>query len=452
MPVIEDEKHKLPLDLSILAQNLPISATLAIDELITKKRLAKKEGLLHMGFGESTLPLHPSLKTALAEAADYTRYGPVRGILELRQTIAAYLGRTRGIECSAYQVVIGPGSKSLIFALLRLLEGDVLLPAPSWVSYAPIARLGGKQVVPVQTDPNDHHTLNAEVLSRTVAESKKRGAHPRILVVNSPDNPTGGMFDEKNVKEIAQWAKSEGITLISDEIYSELVHGWRKHISPFPFYPEGCIVTGGLSKTFSAGGWRLGYAILPATETGEKVVDAIRALGSEVWSTTATPIQKAAITAYSSNKSIESYIKSSATVFGYVTNELYETFNELGVPCPRPAGGFYLYPDFSPWRSILEKRGVKTSKELANYLLEEWGIATLPGSAFNEDPSALRLRLSTSTLCEPEDTDSPEEREKVLWEILKLATKKNFSPTFPLLTYSQERWTKVIKNLGNGSN
>lgn len=435
----------MPLQLELTAQNLPLSPTLAINELVAKK--LEKSKVLHMGFGESMMPLHPLLRNALAEAATATNYGPVRGVLELRRAIAAYLNRTRNLNCSSDQIVIGPGSKALIYALLRLLEGDVLLPNPSWVSYAPIARLGGKKAILLQTEDSDHHTLSIKMLSQVVKTAKKNGANPRILLVNSPDNPTGTMFVQKDIKAMAVWAKENGITLISDEIYAELAHGWRTHISPFLYYPEGTIVTGGLSKTFSAGGWRLGYAVLPATETGIKVIDAIRALGSEVWSTTSSPIQKAAIAAYTPSDSIEQYIASSASLFGYVTEQLYKTFLKLDVSCPRPAGGFYLYPDFSQWRSVLLKRGVTTGKDLAHYLLEEWNIASLPGSAFNEDSNALRLRLSTSALCEPGENLSPHEREKALWDILAKVSKKQFTFSLPTLSFAQEQWTKVISSL-----
>jgi aspartate/methionine/tyrosine aminotransferase len=445
MNSLGETSENKPLNLGINARNLSLSPTLEIDELVAKKK--EKHEVLHMGFGESTMPLHPSLRTALADAATYTRYGPVRGIRELREAIAGYLNRTRKFTCSADQIVIGPGSKSLIYALIRLLEGDVLLPSPSWVSYAPIARLGGKKAILIKTDEEDHHTLPIEILSDALKQAKKDGANPQILLVNSPDNPTGTMFATEDVRAMASWAKKNGITLISDEIYSELAHGWRDHVSPFLYYPEGCVVTGGLSKTFSAGGWRLGYAVLPATETGNKVIDAIRAFGSEVWSTTSAPIQKAAVTAFSPNKSIEKYIHCSAAVFGYTTRELYETFINLGISCPRPAGGFYLYPDFSHWRGSLLQLGVKTGKDLAHYLFEEWNIATLPASAFNEDPLALRLRLSTSRLCEPEKFNSPEEREEMLWKILDKATKKKFTLSVPVLTLAQERWTKVIQSL-----
>jgi len=442
-PTDESTTHE-PLHLTLHAQNLHFSPTLAIDELVVKKKLINSD-ILHMGFGESTMPLHPLLKKALSDAATYTRYGPVRGLSELRVAIAEYLNRTRKIQCTSDQIVIGPGSKSLIYAILRLLEGDVLLPNPSWVSYAPIARLGGKKAILVQTDPSDHHTLSKHILTQTLTAAIKNGANPKILLINSPDNPTGTMFEENTVKEIATWAKENGISLISDEIYAELSHGWRKHVSPYLYYPQGCIITGGMSKTFSAGGWRLGYIVLPKTDKGEKVIDAIRAFGSEVWSTTATPIQKAAVFAYKPNNSIEDYIANSAAAFGYVTEQLYKTFQTLDLPCPRPAGGFYLYPDFSKWRKILAQHNVHTGKDLSHYLLDVWNIATLSASAFNEDPFTLRLRLSTSGLCEPEVYDNPQKREEKLWEILDQVHKKNFNSLFPVLTKAQERWSLVIK-------
>src|SRR5438477_11668482 len=109
------------------------------------------------------------------------------------------------------------------------------------------------------------------------------------------------MFTREDTEAIALWSRDEGITLICDEIYAELAHGWREHISPARFYPEGCIVTGGLSKAFSAGGWRIGYAVMPAGERGAEVVAALRALASEIWSAAASPMQEAAIVAFTAN-------------------------------------------------------------------------------------------------------------------------------------------------------
>ncbi len=442
-----------PLRLVSAAHTLPTSATLAMNEAVAKRRAAGRE-TIHLGFGEAAFPLHPLLKTALAEAATHTGYAPVLGIPALRQAIAAYLSRTRGVMYAADQIVVGPGSKPLLYALLQILEGDVLLPVPSWVSYAPMARLAGRRVISVQTGPDDHHRLTLQALAQAITRAHRDGANPRILLVNTPSNPTGSMFDRPDVEALALWAREAGVTLISDEIYAELAHGWREHVSPARFYPEGCIVTGGLSKAFSAGGWRLGYAALPPTTAGNEAMAALRALASEIWSAAATPLQEAALAAYTPNASVEQYVQHSALVHGYAAGQLYDTLTRLGVPCPRPAGGFYLYPDFSPWRPVLLERGIRTSQELAHYLLEEWDIATLPGSVFDEEPLALRLRLATSLLCEPEHAASQEEREAALWRVLDQAEalrptdgKRQPAPSLPALERAQARWAEVIHGL-----
>ena len=444
-----------PLELAPGAQNLESSATLAMNEAVALRRSQGRE-TIHLGFGEATFPLHPLLQDALTRAAQHTSYAPVAGLPALRQAIAGYLARTRGLACSPDQVVVGPGSKPLLYALLHILQGDLLLAVPSWVSYAPQARMAGKRVIGVKTDPGDHHRLTPQALSEAVAQTGKEGADPRILLVNTPSNPTGSMFDHSDAEAIALWARDAGMTVISDEIYAELAHGWREHVSPARFYPQGCIVTGGLSKAFSAGGWRLGYAALPAGEGGARASTALRAFASEVWSAAATPIEEAAIIAFSPSAEMESYVRRSARVHGHATRRLYETLVGLGVPCPRPAGAFYLYPDFAPWRPALMQRGISTSQELARYLLDEWDIATLPGTVFGEQPEVLRLRLATSMLYSPQGSSSPDERAAALWRLLALAD--TLSPAdhaggpnlpMPALERAQARLTEVIHALSS---
>ncbi len=443
-----------PIQLVSGAQTLATSATLSMNEAVAKRRAAGRE-TIHLGFGEASFPLHPLLAAALAEAAKHTAYAPVLGIPNLRQAIADYLMRKRGLAFSSDQIIVAPGSKPLLYALLQVLEGDLLLPVPSWVSYAPQARLAGRKVIGVETDSVDCHRLTPPALSQAMLQAYRDGANPRILIVNTPSNPTGSMFERTDVEALALWAREEGITLISDEIYAELAHGWREHVSPASFYPEGCIVTGGLSKAFSAGGWRLGYAALPPTPAGTMAVVALRSLASEIWSSTATPIQEAALVAYSPDESIEQYVHRSALVHGYLADRLYKSLADLNVPCPRPAGGFYLYPDFSPWRSKLATMGIKTGSELMHYLLEVWDIATLPGSAFGEPPESLRLRLSTSLLCLPVHATSPLERETALWEMLskaeELGLESNVTLSMPALERAQARLSEVIQHF-NGKN
>ncbi|HEX9132839.1 MAG TPA: aminotransferase class I/II-fold pyridoxal phosphate-dependent enzyme, partial [Ktedonobacteraceae bacterium] len=423
---------------------------LAMNEAVATRRAAGRE-TIHLGFGEASFPLHPLLAAALADAAKHTGYAPVLGIPKLRQAIAEYLARKRSLTFSSDQIIVAPGSKPLLYALMQVLEGDLLLPVPSWVSYAPQARLAGRRVIEVETDQDDCHRLTPHALSQAMIQAHREGANPRILLVNTPSNPTGGMFDRAEVEAIALWAREAGVTLISDEIYAELAHSWREHVSPARFYPEGCIVTGGLSKAFSAGGWRLGYAALPATAAGMRLMVALRGLASEIWSSTATPVQQAALVAFAPNESIEQYVRHSARAHGYVAGRLYDTLVSLGVPCPRPAGGFYLYPDFAPWRPTLMEQGIRTGAELVRYLLEEWDIATLPGSAFGEAAESLRLRLSTSLLCQPGDAASLDEREAALWRLLDQAEALPLpgETAFPLpaLERAQARLTEVIHYL-----
>ena len=443
-----------PLGLVPAMQALTPSATLAINEAIAARRAAGHE-VVHLGFGEASFPLHPLLRAALAEATPRTSYAPVLGIPALRQAIAGYLSRTRGLNVPAGHIVVGPGSKPLLYVLLQALQGDLLLPAPSWVSYAPQARFAGKQVIAVEADPVDHHQLTPQALSAALEQARLAGADPRILLVNTPSNPTGGMFAEEDAQAIALWARERGITLISDEIYAELAHGWREHVSPARFYPEGCIVTGGLSKAFSAGGWRIGYAAIPRSDAGAQVVNAVRALASEIWSSASTPVQEAAVVAYSPNAELEAYVRRSARLHGHITGRLHETLAGLGVPCPRPAGAFYLYPDFAPWRSALAGRGAQSGADLARLLLEEWNIAALPGMEFCERPDALRLRMATSLLCLPAGNVSPEEREATLWELLARGDDlPAHDPAagkplpLPMLERAQEQLSAFVRSLG----
>ncbi|HEY7347208.1 MAG TPA: aminotransferase class I/II-fold pyridoxal phosphate-dependent enzyme [Ktedonobacterales bacterium] len=408
-----------PLCLAPQAGGRAASPTLAINEAIAARRATGRR-VIHLGFGEASFPLHPTLRAALAEHATSTSYAPVLGIPALRQAIARYLSRTRGIAVPAERIAVGPGSKPLLYTLMQVLAGDLLLPAPSWVSYAPHAHLAGRQVIRVETAESDHHALTPQALSAALERARQEGADPRILLVNSPSNPTGAMFARADAEAVALWARERGMTIISDEIYAELAHGWRAHVSPATFYPEGTIVTGGLSKAFSAGGWRLGYAALPETEAGGQALAALRALASEIWSSATTPVQEAAVVAFSPNAELETYVRRSAALHGHITGRLYQTLNALGILCARPAGGFYLYPDFAPWRAALAARGVTTSEGLARLLLDEWDIATLPGEAFGEQPEALRLRAATSLLCVPEE-GTPAERKAALWDMLARA-------------------------------
>jgi aspartate/methionine/tyrosine aminotransferase len=282
---------------------------------------------------------------------------------------------------------------------MAALEGDVLLPSPTWVSYDTQAYLTGKAVTWLPTRLEDNHCLTPAGLKAGLKAARAAGQSPAILVLNSPGNPTGVVYPPQLLAELAEVARAEALIIISDEIYALTTYGETPFSSMARHYPERTIVTGGLSKHLSLGGWRFGAAVLPANEFGAELYRYMAAVASNVWTTVAAPVQYAAIVAYSDDPEIDAYVEACTAIHGYVTGYLHRVFQSLQVPCPTPSGGFYIYPSFNPWRETLAKRhNVQTNLDLANFLLDEEHIAALPGSDFGVEPHDLTLRVATSYL------------------------------------------------------
>ncbi|MGH2542008.1 MAG: pyridoxal phosphate-dependent aminotransferase, partial [Ardenticatenaceae bacterium] len=360
----------------------------------------------HLGFGESRFPVHPKILEAFRRHATAREYPPVAGYPALRATIAAFYEREFGIVAEPEQVIVGPGSKSLIFAAIQALAGDLLLPRPSWVSYEPHARLAGKSVTWIDTALEEEYCITASALRRGFEEARQAGQNPRILVINTPGNPTGVAYPRHVLTEVAEVARAHELAVISDEIYALLSFSTiRPHYSIALDYPESTIVTGGLSKHLSLGGWRFGLAVLPPGEKGRALLWALSSVAGHIWSSPAAPVQHAAIVAYGDDPGIMTYVRTCTALHESVTRALYEQLQYAAIPCPPPSGGYYLYPSFDPWRDALRDRhGVATSDDLASLLLEEFGIATLPGTAFGAPPDDLSLRLATCYLYTPDDS------------------------------------------------
>jgi aspartate/methionine/tyrosine aminotransferase len=223
-------------------------------------------------------------------------------------------------------------------------------------------------------------------------------------------------------------------------------YGDRPHISVANYYPEGTIVTGGLSKHLSLGGWRLGVAILPPGELGRKLGQYMMAVASSIWTTVTAPAQYAALVAYSADPDIEQYVEMCTTIHGYVTGYLFQLLDSLGIPCVEPGGGFYVYPSFAPWRETLaQKHNIHTSQDLADFLLAEEHVATLPGSDFGADPRDLTLRLSTSYLYALTDADA----EQMLETYQAQPTRDRFlQEACPRVIEAGRRFEAFVESLG----
>lgn len=365
-----------------------LSPTLAANEKVQALRAAGKQ-VFHMGFGQAPFPVHPRLREALKKHSHRQEYLGVAGLPELCEAVLNHQAALTGLDKSKFDVIVGPGSKLILYALQMAIEGDIMLPVPSWVSYAPQAALLGQHVVAVPTQTSGNTLkLTAASLESAFRDAKKAGLHPTKLLINFPGNPTGITIDTPELDSIASFCRSQNIILISDEIYGRLSFDGN-YRSATSHFPEGAVVTTGLSKHLSLGGWRLGVGIIPRTIEGlhERLVQ----IASETWSCVSTPVQYAAIEAYQQHDDVEHYITQCRNIHEVVNTYIANSLNQLGFNCPAPAGAFYTWPDFSSVNTTL---GLIDSKALADLLLDDYGVVTLPGSAFGEPAQHLRLRLS----------------------------------------------------------
>jgi aspartate aminotransferase len=363
------------------------SATVAVNEHCNALRAEGRE-VFKLGLGQSPFPVPAPVVQALRDHAAEKDYLAVRGLAALRQAVADYHRRRDGVERSVDDVLVGPGSKELMFLLQLVYYGDLVIPTPTWVSYAPQARIIGRQVRLIHTRAEDEWRLRAAHLTELCREDPSR---PRIVILNYPDNPTGATYDTADLQALARVARKYRVVLLSDEIYGELHHAGA-HVSIARFYPEGTIISAGLSKWCGAGGWRLGTFLFPPDLRW--LLDAMAAAASETYTSTSAPIQYAAVTAYQGGKEIEAYLAGSRRVLGSLGRFIHQRLVDAGLLCVPPEGGFYAFPDFTPFEDALRGRGIETSQALCERLLDETGVAILPGSAFGRPPYELTARLA----------------------------------------------------------
>jgi aspartate aminotransferase len=389
---------------------VPVSATLAANEALARRR-ERGEPVLPLAFGEAGLPVHPRLTAELADMAGQGAYGPVAGAERLRVATAGYWSR-RSLPTNPDAVVAGPGSKSLLFAILLALGTDIAVPRPSWVSYAAQATLTGGTARFVPTVPGEGGSCDPAALEATVRASRRAGRPIGAVLVTLPDNPTGRLASPETIRELCAVAERNDLIIISDEIYRDLVHDPDAPVlSPAAVAPERTVVTTGLSKNLAVGGWRIGVARMPDGAAGAALRERVLGIASEIWSAAAVPVQLAAAVAFDEPADLAERVTRSRRLHAVVSQEAARLCAAAGLSVKAPQAAFYLYPDFSPWHGRLRSAfGVVTGADLAAMLLDRYGAGTLPGSAFGESASCLRLRMATSLLY----GDTDEQREQAL--------------------------------------
>ncbi|MCK0105235.1 aminotransferase class I/II-fold pyridoxal phosphate-dependent enzyme [Marinobacter sp. S0848L] len=377
--------HHFAINLNV--RGIQPSATLRINEQSNQLRAEGKD-IIKLGLGQSPFPVPERVVQALKDHAHEKDYLPVKGLKGLREAISGYINRSERMRSTWEDVLIGPGSKELLFILQLAYYGDLLIPRPSWVSYAPQARIIGRSVHWLPTHAENNWQLTAEELDIICRDDPSR---PRILILNYPSNPTGCTYTDDQLLAIANVARKYNLILLSDEIYGE-VHFEGRHKSIARYYPEGTIVSTGMSKWLGAGGWRLGTFIFPPEL--RPLQDAMAIIASETFTSTAAPIQYAAITAFNGGDDINNYLNDSRRVLKVVGEYVHRRLTDMGAVVRKPEGAFYVFPEFSNFSERLANRDIKTSQAFCSALLEQTGVAILPASDFGFVPDHMGARLA----------------------------------------------------------
>ena len=350
------------------------SATLAVNTKAQELRASGREIIsLAVGQPDFGTPEHvcEAAKAALDEG--FTHYTPVPGIPELREAVAGYYAKFYGAKASADNTIISNGGKQVLYNLLMALvnPGDeVLIPAPYWVSYPAMIELADGVSVFVPTTAEQGYLATVDALEAA------RTARTRVLILNSPSNPTGCCYTQEQLEAIAAWARKNDIFIIADEVYDRLVYDPFTPVSlakTWEAYPETIAIVGALSKSFCMTGWRVGYAL-----AHEDLTKAQSKIQGQSTSNINSITQKAAVAALTGPWDIVDEMKQS---FVRRRDLAYEIITGWGAPCPKPDGAFYLFPVLDQFYTD----DAPDSAAMCTKLLEEAGVALVPGSAFGDD-------------------------------------------------------------------
>ena len=353
------------------------SSTLVINEK-SKELIKQGKKVYQFGFGQSPFPVPEKIVEALKNHAHRKEYLPVQGLPKLRETISNYLKKKTGNNYPKENILITPGSKEAMLLMHIAFKGEIIIPAPGWVSYEPQAQIGSNKVHWIETSRVNNWFPTAAELEKKI---KKVGKNKNLIfIINSPNNPSGAVC--KNLKELAKIAKKYKLIVLSDEIYTDLTFE-KNYESISKYYHELTFITSGLSKWCGAGGWRLGFLAVP--KKLEDFLTSLKSLASESYSTVNTPTQFAAVEAYDGD--YEVYKNKVKGILNAVGDYVYKNLKSNKILINPPQGAFYLMPEF-------KNKKYKNSSKLCEAILDETGVAMLPGSDFGFTPKRMLTRLS----------------------------------------------------------
>ena len=354
-----------------LARRMSRLGTETAFEVLNKARALERQGksIIHLEIGEPDFDTPANVIEAAVDALHHgwTHYGPSAGLPELRQTIADYVGRTRRVSVKPEEVVVVPGGKPIIFfTILALIdEGDeVIYPNPGFPIYESMINYVGGRAIPIHLREERDFSLDVDELAALITD------RTRLIILNSPQNPTGGVMQRRDVEQVAQIIGDRNVLVLSDEIYSRLLfEGEHFSIMSVPGMQERTILLDGFSKTYAMTGWRMGYGVMRPDLAAH-----ITRLATNSTSCTASFTQIAGIEALRGD---QSSVDKMCAEFKRRRDVFVAGLNKIkGFSCRIPKGAFYVFPN-------IKKTGWK-SKPLADALLEQAGVAALSGTAFGD--------------------------------------------------------------------
>ncbi len=364
------------------------SQTLELNSKIAKLR-AEGHSIIALNSGEPDFNTPPPIIEAAHQAmlSGKTKYTQTPAIPELREAIARKFERDNNLSYAVDEIIVSTGAKyALTNTFQALLDpGDeVIIPTPCWVSYVEMVKLAGG--VPVLVPVLSDNQLDMDAIAQAITKRTK------ILLLNSPNNPTGAVYTKESLMRAADLALAHDFFIVSDEVYEKLIYGSTPHVSIASFSPEmkaRCITINALSKAYAMTGWRLGYAAGP-----RDVIKAISAIQGHTTSNATSFVQYAGVVGLDR---CDDYVEQMRQAFEERRDYLYQRVSQLpGFCCPFPDGAFYLFPDVSAlFGKKTSNRTIDGAPALADYLLEEAGVALVPGNAF-EEPRAIRMTYSNS--------------------------------------------------------
>jgi len=320
-------------------------------------------GFYGFAFGQSPFAVPKIMQEALIKNSNKGEYAAVPGIPELRNAISKYNKHYFHMDVAPERIYVGPGTKELIFNLLEILHGTVILPTPAWLGYLPQIRFLQKNYHMLSTRANKK--ISPSDLRKLALRLQDR---QKILILNNPNNPTGLLYDQLELEEIADVCREQNIVVISDEIYAQTTFNFSKFVSMGKIYPEGTFVTNGLSKSHAAGGYRLGYVVFPQHTTELK--SQFKKILATEYTAVSTPIQHAAVAGFEISKEMDEYFEITRNIHHIMGEYTHDVLLEIdGVKATKPDATFYLLADFNAFATDLQKVKISTSQKLSESLM-----------------------------------------------------------------------------------